>query len=224
MPIGFKIHRRARSVDPSTAAQFSGIPVANVSDSMSRMFGAPQALRPMHDGSPLIGAALTVRTRPGDNLMVHKAIDMAGRGDVVIVDAGGDLTNAIIGELMTAHAEQRGLAGIIIYGAIRDSAAIARGCFPVYANGVTHRGPYKDGPGEINVPLSLGGLVIEPGDLVLGDADGVVCVPCDLIGAVLKGARAKQIAEHKQMSAIRSGTVDRTWIDEALRQRGCELP
>lgn len=224
MPIGFKIHRRARSVDPRAAAQFSGIPVANVSDSMSRMFGAPHALRPMHDGSPLNGAAFTVRTRSGDNLMVHKALDMAGRGDVVVVDAGGDLTNAIVGELMVAHAEQRGLAGIIIYGAIRDSASIARGRFPVYANGVTHRGPYKDGPGEINVPLSLGGLVIDPGDLVLGDADGVVCVPYDLVDAVLAGARAKQVAEDRQMSAIRDGSLNRAWVDEALRQRGCELP
>lgn len=221
MPIGFKVHRRARVVDPSTAAQFAEIPVANVSDSMSRMFGAPPALRPMHDGSPLIGAALTVRTRPGDNLMVHKALDMAGHGDVVVVDA--DLTNAIIGELMAAHAEQRGLAGIIIYGAIRDSANIARGRFPVYANGVTHRGPYKDGPGEMNVPLSLGSLVIEPGDLVLGDADGVACVPYELINLVLKSARAKQIAEDKQMSAIRNGTVDRAWVDQELAQRGCEL-
>lgn len=224
MPIGFKIHHRVRSVDPETIARFSGVPIANVSDAMSRMFAAPQALRPMHDGSPLIGAAFTVRTRPGDNLMVHKALDMADHGDVVVVDAGGDTSNAIIGELMVAYAEQRGLAGIIIYGAIRDSATIARGSFPVYANGVTHRGPYKDGPGEINVSISLGGLVIRAGDLMLGDADGIVCVPYDLVDTVLTDAQAKHFAEGRQMSAIRDGCVDRTWVDEMLRQRGCEFP
>src|SRR3546814_6419581 len=103
--------------------------------------------------------------------MVHKALSMAAPGDVVVVDAGGDLTNAIIGEIMTATAERRKLGGIVIHGAIRDAESIRKGNFPIYAGGVTHRGPYKDGPGEINVTISLNGMVVQPGDLILGDED-----------------------------------------------------
>ena len=135
------------------------------------------SLRPMHAGGVLAGPAFTVKTRPGDNLMLHKAIDIAEPGDVIVVDGGGDLTNSLIGEMMSAHAEQRGIAGMVIYGSIRDYDTIHAGKFPVFAAGVTHRGPYKDGPGEINVPIAIDGMVIEPGDLIVGDGDGIVCVP-----------------------------------------------
>ncbi len=108
--------------------------------------------------------------------MIHKAIALAQPGDVIVVDGGGDLTNALIGEIMVSYAATRGIAGFVIDGAIRDVDMIRAGTFPVYAAGVTHRGPYKDGPGEINVPIAIDGMVIQPGDLIVGDADGVLCV------------------------------------------------
>ena len=147
--IGFQIQKRTRKVDSETVSKFSALPVANISDSMSRMTAGGASLRPMHAGGVLAGPALTVKTRPGDNLMLHKAIDMAEPGDVIIVDGGGDLTNSLIGEMMAAHAEYRGVAGLVIYGAIRDYDTIHAGKFPIFAAGITHRGPYKDGPGEI---------------------------------------------------------------------------
>src|SRR5690606_36251902 len=130
---------------------------------------------------PLAGPALTVRTRPGDNLMLHKAIDIAEPGDVIVVDAGGDLTNSLMGELMLTYAKRRGVAGFVIYGAIRDADAFPQVNLPVFAAGVTHRGPYKDGPGEINVPIALEGMVVHPGDLVIGDRAGVLAVPIDAV-------------------------------------------
>ena len=175
--IGFQICKRARKVDPGITAKFRELPVANISDSMSRMAAGGPSLRPIHKAGPLAGPAFTVKTRPGDNLMVHKAIDIADPGDVIVVDGGGDLTNSLIGELMSAYAESRGIAGIVIYGAIRDYDTLHAGSFPIYAAGVTHRGPYKDGPGEINVPIAIAGMVIEPGDLIVGDGDGIVCFP-----------------------------------------------
>lgn len=223
MPIGFRILPRRRAVAAADIEAFRALPVANVSDCMARLSGGGARLRPMHRGGTLAGPAFTVRTRPGDNLMVHKALDLAQPGDVVVVDAGGELSQAIIGELMLSHATERGLAGIVIHGAIRDSDFIRAGRFPVYAAGVTHRGPYKDGPGEINVPVALDGMVVEPGDLVLGDGDGVVCVPFDAVMGVLGAARAKQAAEAKQMAAIKAGTSDRAWVDETLRRLGCEI-
>ncbi len=218
---GFRILKRRRAVAADLVARFRDLPVANVSDCMSRMTAAGPRLRPMHGGGVLAGPALTVRVRPGDNLMLHKALDLAVPGDVVVCDAGGDLTNSIIGELMTSHAIKRGIAGIVINGAIRDSAAIRAGSFPVFAAGVTHRGPYKDGPGEINTPIAIDGMIIEPGDLILGDDDGLVAVPFDAVTTVLRATRAKQDAEVKQMAEIAAGTSDRSWIDARLQQLGC---
>jgi RraA family protein len=221
--IGFQIRKRERKVDTATIARFRELPVANISDSMSRMTAGGAALRPMHRGGVLAGSAFTVKTRPGDNLMVHKALDIAEPGDIIVVDGGGDLTNSLIGEMMVAHAETRRLGGIVIYGAIRDYDTLHAGEFPVFAAGVTHRGPYKDGPGEINVPIAIQGMVIAPGDLIVGDGDGIVCVPFDVTAEVLKATEAKHHAEIKQLAAIKAGKSDRAWVDAALTKLGCTM-
>jgi len=223
MTIGFRILPRARKVDAATVEKFKALPVANVSDSMSRMAAAGPGLRPCHGGGMLAGPALTVKTRPGDNLMVHKALKMIEPGDIIVVDGGGDLTNALVGELMISYAMKSGAAGIVIHGAVRDSAWIKAHEFPVFAAGVTHRGPYRDGPGEINVPVAFGGMVIQPGDLVIGDDDGLLSVPFDDLEAVYRAAKAKHDAEAKQYAETMAGKLDpKTWVDEALRKLGCE--
>ena len=223
MTLGFRILPRRRKVSAETAAKYRGVPLANISDSMARMSAGGPRLRPMHAGGPMAGPALTVRTRPGDNLMVHKALDLAEPGDVIVVDAGGDLTIAIIGELMAAHAIARGVAGMVIDGSVRDSATLRAQDFPVYAAGITHRGPYKDGPGEINAPIAIAGMVIEPGDLMLGDDDGVLCVPFDAVDGILAAAQAKQKAEATMLAEFEAGTNDRVWVDETLRRLGCAI-
>lgn len=221
--IGFRIFELTQRVSSEWVEKFRTMPVANVSDCMSRMVAGGAAIRPMHAGGVLAGPAFTVKTRPGDNLMVHKALAMAQPGDVIVVDAGGDLTNAIIGEIMTATAQRKGLAGIIIHGAVRDSGALAQSAFPVYAAGVTHRGPYKDGPGEINVPVSFGGMLIEPGDLILGDEDGCLCVPRGDVESVYQATQAKNDAEVVMMEDIANDRLDTSWIDRALAERNCEF-
>ena len=162
-----------------------------------------------------------MKQRPGDNLLVHAALNRAKAGDVIVVDAGGDLTNSIMGELMLAHARQSGVAGVVINGAVRDYGWIRSNSFPVYAAGVTHRGPYKHGPGEVNVPIAIDGMIIEPGDLILGDDDGVVCVPFDETEVVYAAANAKQQGEARRWR--RSKPVPRTapgW-SRALKEAGC---
>jgi len=224
MTIGFRILARRRAVSPEQARRFLDVPVANVSDCMARMFAGGARLRPMHRGGiRMAGPALTVRTRPGDNLMVHKALQIAQPGDVIVVDAGGDLTNAIVGEIMTGHAAQRGLGGFVIDGAIRDAGAIRDGGFPVFAAGVTHRGPYKDGPGEINVPIAIDGMVIEPGDLMIGDDDGMLCLPYGQVDALHAAAQLKTQAEEKMVADIRAGRYDASWIDASLARLGCRV-
>lgn len=221
MPTGFRILPRAASADPALLERLRKLPVSNVSDNLQRHHGA--ALAPMHRGGVLAGTALTVKTRPGDNLMVHKAIDLAAPGDVIVVDAGGTLDHAIIGELMAGWAEKRGLAGFVIDGAIRDSEILAESDFPVYAAGITHRGPYKDGPGEINVAVSVAGMVVHPGDLVIGDADGVLAIRPQDAERVIAAAEAQNRKEQAAMEAIAAGSWDRRWVDETLKARGCDL-
>lgn len=224
MSIGFRVLSAARKVSAKWVERFRQVPVACVSDSMNRMTAGGSRLRPMHRGGVLAGPALTVKARPGDNLMLHYALDIAEPGDVVVVDAGGDLSNALIGEMMVAYAATRGVAGIVINGAIRDAAAIRAGDFPMFAAGITHRGPYKDGPGEINVPIAIDGMVIEPGDLIIGDDDGLLCVPYDEVAGVYERADAKNRAEIAQLERIAAGQNDRRWVIESLRQKGCQLP
>lgn len=221
--IGLRILNRTRAVDHAIAHRYLEVPVANVSDCMARMSAGGARLRPMHGSGRMAGPALTVKTRPGDNLMVHKALQLAVPGDVIVVDAGGDLTNAIIGEIMVGDAMRRQLGGIVINGAIRDAAWIKAGSFPVFAAGVTHRGPYKDGPGEINVPIAIDGMVIEPGDLIIGDDDGLLCVPYAETQALLDAANHKQAIEAKMVADIAAGTYSAPWIDETLKRLGCPV-
>jgi regulator of RNase E activity RraA len=220
MPIGFRIVTDAPRAPDALMDRFAEVPAAHLSDSMNRLFAGGATLRPMHRGGKLVGNALTVRTRPGDNLMVHKAIDVAKPRDVIVVDAGGELAQAIIGELMMRHAEKRGVAGFVIDGAIRDLGTIAAERYPVYAAGVTHRGPYKDGPGELNVPVTIGGMLVSPGDIVVGDEDGVVCVPQAEAEALLAQTAAIRQREDRTMREILDGTVDRSWVDAQLKARG----
>jgi regulator of RNase E activity RraA len=223
MTIGFRIAERTQKVDLATIEKFRTIPVANVSDVMSRMTAGGPGLRPMHASGQMSGAAFTVKTRPGDNLMIHKALLMAGPGDVIVVDAGGDLTNALVGEMMLSHAMQIGVTGVVINGAVRDYGWIKAGTFPVFAAGITHRGPYKDGPGEINVPIAFGGMVINPGDLMIGDDDGLLCVPYGTTEEIYTHAKAKNEAEARTVANTLAGKLDpKLWVDESLRKLGCE--
>ena len=205
--IGFRIlpmpARPAKRLVKALAAMVT----AHLSDNMNRLVAAGAALRPMHRGGKLCGPAFTVKVAPGDNLMVHKAIDIAAPGDVIVVDAGGVLTCAIIGDIMSSLAEKRGVAGFVIYGAIRDSAEIGARRFPVYACGVTHRGPYKNGPGEINAPIALDGMVVHR----------------DHAEEVLALAKSQLAKETAILKSIAAGKADRRWVDELLRQRGCDF-
>lgn len=222
--IGFRVLKQQRAVDAVWVERFRLLPVANISDSMYRMTAAGSRLRAMHHSGVLAGPALTVKVRPGDNLMIHHALDIAKAGDVIVVDAGGDLTNALIGEMMVAYAVKKNLAGMVINGAIRDAASIGAGKFPVFAAGITHRGPYKDGPGEINVPIAIDGMVISSGDLIIGDEDGLLCVPFDDISEVYAQASAKHAHEIKNLQKINNGENDRSWVLKTLMAKGCEFP
>jgi RraA family protein len=193
--------------DPAVIAAFKDMATANISDNLARMPGAVD-LRPFHRKGKLLGSALTVRTRAGDNLAIHQALELLRPGDVLVVDGGGDVSRALVGEIMKAIAEQRGAAGFVIDGAIRDAACFAVSDFPCFARAAIHRGPYKNGPGEINVPVSIGGLVIEPGDIVVGDDDGIVAFSPEKAPALIEAVRAQAAREAEILRLIRAGRYD----------------
>jgi regulator of RNase E activity RraA len=207
-------------LDPALIEGFRALATPLVSDNLHRLRGAAAGLRPWHGDAVMVGRALTVRTRPGDNLMVHKAIDLAEPGDVVVVDAGGAIDNAIVGDIMMRLAMKRGAAGFVIDGAARDLAAYRETGFPLFARAITHRGPWKDGPGLLNVPVSIGGLVVRSGDLVMGDLDGLLAAPAEEAPRLLEAARTQGEAEARMLAAIEDGSIDRSWVDARLAERG----
>ncbi len=216
--VGFRILPRV-DTDPALVALFAGLPASIVSDNLGRLTGS-WGLQPYHQpGTMLLGPALTVRVRAGDNLMIHKALQMGRPGDVLVVDGNGCLDRALFGEIMKRVAQHRGFAGVIIDGAIRDVAAYRADSFPCYARGVCHRGPYKDGPGEVNVPVSISGMVVNPGDIVIGDDDGVAFIAPADARTVAEASRLKADAEASVFEAIAAGRYDDAWIDQTLRAR-----
>ena len=171
-----------------------------------------------------------MRVRPGDNLMIHKALTLARPGDVIVVDGSGEVSHALVGGLMRLAALARGVAGFVLDGAIRDVAEWAEGELPIFARGHSHRRPSKDGPGEINVPIACAGLVVAPGDLVLGDADGVIAVSPGRLPQLLEEVRAKlALEEEQQRHHLASRTDpflfarDDERVDALLRAKGCPV-
>jgi len=219
--VGLRIYKNINRPHKELIESFKGLPVANIADTMNRMFCINAKIRPIND-APLLGSAFTIKGRPGDNLLLHKALDLAQPGDILVVDAQGDMSNSIMGELMVLWAKKRGLGGFVIDGAIRDVGTLKKMDIPIYAAGATPAGPYKDGPGEINVPIVCGGVVIHPGDILVGDEDGLVVVKPEDALEVLKKTIAKNQAEQKTMEEIEAMKWDRSWVDKALKERGCE--
>lgn len=196
---------------------FRTVVTPHISDNMGRHIGA-RGLTRYNQVGKLVGTAFTVKTRPGDNLYIYKALTMLRPGDVLVVDAQGDTTNAVIGELIKLYAVQRGCVGFVIDGAIRDVASFE--ATPCYARAVVHCGPYKTGPGEINVPVSIGGMIINPGDIVVGDEDGLVAFPQAVAKDVLGMARNHEALEERVKAEIANGSPDQSWINNALSKAG----
>lgn len=220
--VGFRVFTVIQRPDKALIEKFRDIPVANICDNMGRIYAVDASIRP-YNGLRLLGPALTVKTPLGDNLMFHKALDMAEPGDVIAVDGEGCMDHSLCGELMMRTAVKRGIAGFLINGCIRDVEALRDLPLSVYAKGVQPKGPYKNGPGEINVPICIGGQAVLPGDILVGDADGVVVIrPADALDVFEKASKHNAMEVGKKRD-IDAGTLDKSWIGEALSKKGCEI-
>jgi regulator of RNase E activity RraA len=205
---GFRITLDIPRPNMNVVEMFSEFSTADISDQLNRLYGVERTIRRVVDADqPLIGPACTVKVFPGDNLMVHKALDIATPGDVIVVDAGGSIKNAVLGDLVSTKARHRGIAGFVVDGYVRDLAAIQALGFPVYARGENMIGPLHRGPGEI----------------VVADSGGVVVVPRDHIAVVHERLVAVRERQASYLANVKRGVFSNAWVDQLLAKEGCEI-
>ena len=217
--LGFRILPAPPRVSAATVDRLRAAGSATIADAMGR-FGFMDPAIESRTGVGLCGIAVTVRCRPGDNLMLHKALELGSAGDVVVVDTCGNRTSAVFGELMGTTAVARQLGGLIVDGAVRDVEHLTAMRFPVYSRTVCPGGCDKDGPGEINIPISCGGVVVNAGDLVIGDRDGIAVVPSAHADEVVEIVAQVVQRERARIAEIERGVLFRPDVDELLRKRG----
>lgn len=221
--IGCSIYLNFRRPDKGTVEKFKGLPVANLDDNMNRIAAASSQIRPVNRGK-LLGSAFTIKVPQGDNLMLHKALDYVEPGDVLVIDAGGGTDRAILGEIIVTYCRIKGVAGILLDGCIRDSEYISHADdFPVFCCGISPNGPYKNGPGKIGCDVSVGGIVVHPGDIIVGDEDGVVAVSPDIAQELIKKTLQTAENENQLLDTMKTeGTYIRPWVDEKLKALNVE--
>lgn len=218
--IGFRIFERKNEISSDIINSFYKFSSCNVADAMGRFRVLSADIKPAVPTRRIVGRALTVLTRGIDNLMIHKALEISKPGDIIVVDTYGDTNASGWGGLMTRTAVKVGLEGVVIDGSVRDLEDIRELGLPVYARAVTARGCFKDGPGEINCNISCGGVSISPGDLIIADEDGVVCVPFDDIEYVYEKTEKLVANEAKRVQEINDGHIFKQEINQILIKKG----
>ena len=225
--IGNRVFTKIQRPDPALVQKFAGLPSSNINDEMNRLFcmhSYMRLLNPETANPSMVGTAVTVRAPIGDNLFFHQALDLAQPGDIIVVSNDEDRTRSLMGEIMFTYAQyQRKLGGLVLDGPIRDSDALKNMSLPVYATGATPGGPYKEGPGEINVPIACGGISVSPGDIIAADADGVIVTPLKDAADVLQAAKKYYAQDAAKVEAARNGTSDRAWVAKLIQDKHVEI-
>ena len=226
MAVGKRIYLKREMPDPEIMEQFKSIPASNTADVMNRNCAMNPRIKLVSSpkAQMMVGPAFTVKARAGENLALHAALNFCNEGDVLVVSNEEDDTRSLIGEIMMAYLKYtKKVAGIVLDGPIRDIDEIGKWDFPVYCTGTTPGGPYKEGPGEINVPIACGGVSVNPGDIILADPDGVIVIPRGDSAQILKDAQEFQAADEKKLLAAKNGTANRAWVDKSLAEKGYEI-
>ncbi|MGW8115409.1 RraA family protein [Caproicibacterium sp. NSD3] len=226
MPVGKRIYLKREMPDPKIMNQFKSVPASNTADVMGRSCAMNPRIKLASQPKEqmLVGPAYTVKGRAGDNLALHAALNLCQEGDVLVVSNEEDNTRALMGEVMMTYLkETKKVAGIILDGPIRDIDEIGNWDFPVYCTGTTPGGPYKEGPGEINVPISCGGVSVNPGDIILADPDGIIVIPRQDAAVIIEDAKKFQAADEAKLAAAKDGTAKRGWVEKILTEKGFEI-
>lgn len=219
---GFRVRLDFPRLDAEVVTALAEFATPDISDLLNRLYAMDSEIHCLN-GGPVAGLACTVRTYPGDNLMVHKSLDIARPGDVVVVGASGGRSSAVCGDLVATKAKHRGIAGFIIDGLIRDLPGIRPLGIPIYARGTTPTGPLHRGPGEINFPVACGGVVVNPGDVVVADEAGIVVVPQQVAHELLGRLRAQAAGMAEYLAAVTRGEFNNDWVDRQLAEQGCPI-
>lgn len=218
---GFRIRMEIERPAPSLVSMFRDFETPDISDILNRMYTMSPEIRNVVNEEPLIGPACTVKVFPGDNLMVHKALDAARPGDVVVVDTSGSQRNAVLGDLVTNKAKHRGIAGFIVDGLVRDLPGLKEAGLPVYARGVTPFGPLHRGPGELNYTVSCGGIVVNPGDIIVADTSGIAVVRREVAEDTIMRLRAHRARMEQYVADVKAGKFSNKWVDDQLAADHC---
>ncbi|WP_433362862.1 4-carboxy-4-hydroxy-2-oxoadipate aldolase/oxaloacetate decarboxylase [Streptosporangium sp. CA-115845] len=221
---GHYVVRNVTRPDPDVVKELREAGVATVHEAAGRTGLVSPEVGPRQDGAVIAGPAVTVSSHPGDNLMIHAAVEMCQEGDVLVVTTTSPSTDGMFGDLLAASLLSRGVVGLVTDAGVRDIAALREMGFPVWARAVSARGTVKATPGSVNVPVVCGGQVVRPGDVVVADDDGVMCVPARSAAEVLARSRARIAAERDKRAALRSGVlgVDMYGLREVLARLGVE--
>lgn len=195
---------------PQSIKKLSAFGAATVYEAQGAVGALDSGIKPIDPASVLAGPALTVDTRPADNLMLHCALLKARPGDVLVVDAKGFLEAGPWGDVLTLAAMKAGIAGLVINGAVRDANAIVGMGFPVFCRGLSIKGTGKNQPGKVNVPIAIGDVTINPGDIIVGDRDGIAVVPADRVDEVIAASSARERKEDEFRAGLEEG---RTTVD-----------
>jgi RraA family protein len=220
---GFRVKMDFPRLPLEMMTQFREFATPDISDLLNRLYAVNPAIHCLTGAHTLCGPACTVKVFPGDNLMVHKALDVAEPGDIVVIDAGGSTMNAVLGDLISTKAKHRHIQGFIIDGLVRDLPEIIELNFPVFARGMTPIGPLHRGPGEINFPICCGGVVVNPGDVVVADAAGVVVVPQGIAQDLIERLHAHKASNADYLAAVKRGDFSNAWVDRALADHQCPV-
>lgn len=220
---GFRIRQKFDRLSVPVMQELSQFDVPDISDLLNRLYAIDPQIRCLSGRYRLCGPACTVKVFPGDNLMVHKALDIAQPGDIIVVDGSGSgsRTNALIGDIICTKARHRGIQGFVIDGLIRDLPAIEELGYPVFARGTTAIGPLHRGPGEINFPVACGGTVVNPGDVIIADDSGMVSVPRDIVSTVADILTSQKEKNRAYLSAVQRGEFSNEWVDNLLALNEC---
>lgn len=221
--LGFRIITEIERIPRETYESLMGITTGNVCDAMDRSGAMSWQIKPVEPAMKCVGTAITVKARPRDNLMVYKALDIAQPGDVIVVALGNYTGASTWGDLTSLIGKQKSIAGMVTDGLVRDTVGIREVGLPVFARGSVPSSPFKDGPGEINVPVQCGGIVVRPGDIVFGDVDGVVVIPREHASEVVKKALEIDASEVEKVKSIKAGHLIPDSIDGRLKELGYRI-
>jgi regulator of RNase E activity RraA len=219
---GFRVKPEFHRLDSDFMEQFTEFATPDISDMLNRLYAMDPAITCLTGTHHrLCGPACTVKVFPGDNLMVHKSLDVAMPGDIVVIDAHASSMNAVLGDLVSTKSKHRGIAGFVVDGFIRDLPDILELDFPIFARGTTSIGPLHRGPGEINYPICCGGIVVNPGDVIVADGAGIVVIPQEIASDLLKRLRNQKASMAAYLAGVKRGDFSNEWVDRILTQAGC---